>query len=419
MAHILVVDLPGGNDFDILDALLDAGHDYTFLTSDLDHYLGQPDIAVRLESASECLNVPLFNYEDVELAVLARHKEHHIDGLLCLVDIRLIEAAKLSQSIGARHISLETAQLIRDKARVRQRIAQHGLGQPIFRVAEDTESLKAAVDDIGLPVLIKPVDGYGSQNIIVLQNSDDLHPWLNPLDQLLPARHDYGFGVQGVNKLLVERYLTGELLGCDTFSVDGKHCLIGVHHKKMFPPPSFAIQGSTFTPKQPVHQALEDYVCEVLNSVAFDHGAAHIEIMMTDEVPKLVEINGRLVGAKIARLMNGALGESVHDALIRLHLGELDPQSWTPKATRIAVSRWIVADRAGKLKKLSLPEYSDDIFLTELLVKVGDSVSPPFENADRLGVVMSVADEAHIAEALADDYVDRVSLTITDDIATH
>ena len=47
MAHMLVLELPGVNDFDILKAILARSHTITFLTSDFGSYQTQPAFADR------------------------------------------------------------------------------------------------------------------------------------------------------------------------------------------------------------------------------------------------------------------------------------------------------------------------------------------------------------------------------------
>ena len=48
MAHVLVLELAGGNDVDILDAIISRGDAFTFLTSDLASYRSQPAVAAML-----------------------------------------------------------------------------------------------------------------------------------------------------------------------------------------------------------------------------------------------------------------------------------------------------------------------------------------------------------------------------------
>ena len=51
MAHLLIIDLPGGNDTDIFDAAINLGHSYSFLSSDIPLYFQQPKVASYLERA--------------------------------------------------------------------------------------------------------------------------------------------------------------------------------------------------------------------------------------------------------------------------------------------------------------------------------------------------------------------------------
>jgi len=207
MAHLLIIDLPGGNDTDIVLAARNAGHSFSFLSSQLDLYRRQPSVQATLNHALEHIEVPSFEYDEVERRVLALDHRHPIDAVLCLIDIRLTEAARLAHRLGLPYLNPTSAALMRDKYEVRRRLTEAGLPQPEFELAASNAQLKQAVQRIGLPVLIKPVDGYGSQNIVVLRNAEDLQPWISPLEGMLPSRADYGLGVMANDRLLVERYM--------------------------------------------------------------------------------------------------------------------------------------------------------------------------------------------------------------------
>jgi len=272
--------------------------------------------------AFEILESNSFEYTDIERLVEESSKRRKVDGILCLLDIRLIETSKLAEKFGLKYLNSISAALLRDKYSVRARLKDCGIEQPPFALATTNAEVSSAIDKIGLPLLMKPSDGYGSQNILTLQTKDDLQFASEALDNLLPLATDYGLGVKSNDRLLIERYMHGSLIGCDTFTLDGKHRLLGVNEKIMFEPPSFAIRGGCFTPNKGQMRELEDYTFSILEAIGFDQGAAHIEIMLTPEGPRVVEVNARLVGAKIPRLLSYALNQSVHEALIHLHLGE-------------------------------------------------------------------------------------------------
>jgi biotin carboxylase len=413
MSHLLVLDLPGGNDSDILQAAVKRGDSFVFATSDLALYRQQPTVSAYLDLAVELIEIQDFAYPALEQAVLASHQTKPIDALLCLIEIRLIEASKLARALGIAYLNLESATLLRDKFLVRQRLAKRGIDQPEFALATTTQEIKDAVDRLGLPVLIKPVDGYGSQNVVVLQTPEDLDPLLSPVEIMLPSRADYGLGVKANDRLLVERYMTGNFIGVDTLTIKGEHRFLGVNIKKMFPPPSFAIEGGCFSPRVNEHSALEQYVFSMLDAVGFDCGATHIELILTQDGPQLVEINPRLVGAKIGRLVGFAMNRSIHADLIDIHLGLWPKGLGDPQAPQVAVSRWFTSPVAGTIESITPPTWSDpDIKYVEILKKVGDAVIPAFENAARIGYVMACGKDQSQAEVLAMRYIDDMDIAV-------
>lgn len=200
MAHLLIIDLPGGNDTDILRAANTRGDTVTFLTSDLDLYLKQAPIRPYLDAAYKLIEVKDFAFESVLANVLSVHQSNPIEAVICLIEIRLIEASKLATVLGTQYLNLASAVLLRDKYSVRRRLSEKGIVQPEFALATTTQEIKDAVAELGLPLLIKPSDGYGSQNVVVLQTELDLDPLISPVEIMLPSRADYGLGRTSLQK---------------------------------------------------------------------------------------------------------------------------------------------------------------------------------------------------------------------------
>ena len=413
MSHLLVIDLPGGNDSDILQAALDRGDSFTFLTSDLNLYLSQPKVKALLEQAHELVEVKGFEWDEVLRAMQKSNQNKTIQAVICLIEIRLLEASKIARALNLRYLNHESAVLLRDKFNVRDRLAKLGIAQPPFALATTTQEIKEAVKRLGLPVLIKPADGYGSQNVVVLQTEMDLDPLVSPVEIMLPSRADYGLGVMANDRLLVERYMQGSFVGVDTFSLNGEHRFLGVNVKKMFPPPSFAIEGGCFMPRTQEHAELEHYVFSILDAVGFDCGATHIEMMLTQEGPRLIEINPRLVGAKIARLVGFAMNRSIHSDLIDIHLGQWPKDLDTPRPYQVAVSRWFTSAVSGVINAITEPTWRDpNVKCVEIFKQAGDRVIPAFENAARLGYVMTCGSDEAQAEQLAMRFIEDTDISI-------
>jgi biotin carboxylase len=406
---VVVIELPGGNDTDLLNALIEKDDSFIFVTADVAHYQSQPEVWNVVSQAKHVIASEGF---DVDHITSELKKFDSIDGMLCLVDIRIIEAAEIAESFSLPFLNVDTALMLRDKATVRLQLDNLGLPQPKFKLALSNEDLARAVSEVGLPCIIKPSDGYGSQNIVYLESESDLEPWISPIQDMLPSGAHYGLGVNANDRLLVEEFMPGQVIGCDTLTVNGEHYLLGVNEKRFFAPPSFAIEGGSFTPNEGQFQEIEAYVFDILNGVYFNHGAAHVELKITSNGLRLIEVNPRLVGAKIPRLISYAIGASIYNMLIDLHTGE--PVMMPERPTGVATSRWITANRSGVFASVSFPaECPEQIKCVEILKKEGDHVRPPFENADRIGYVMTCDPDRNHAERIAQNFVNSTKLQLT------
>ena len=405
--HLLVIELPGGNDGDVLSAALALGHRFTLASADPGHYRRQPALAPLLARAHAILTLPGDGAQWDR--VLARaHAADRFDAVLCLQDLRLVEAARVARRLGLRQLSPAAALLCRDKAAVRARLVSAGIAQAPFAVVAPGDHadrrLIAAVEHVGLPAIVKPVDGFGSQHVFGLRTSADL-AILQQLAGLVAAGPgDYGLGNAASGALIVERLFSGPVIACDVLRAGGRQLLLGVNHKVMAAPPSFAIRGGCFTANCGQFAALEGWLARVLDAVGFDCGAAHVECVMTDEGLQLVEINPRLVGARIARLISAARQRPVHADLIDLHLtGALPPPA---RAPRHAAARWLLAECEGVLADIVWPVCSDPA-LVDIVANAqpGDFIRPALDNADRLAMVVTAGPDREVCENLAEAVV--------------
>ena len=79
MSHLLILELPGGNDSDILSAALALGHRYTLGTADPGYYRAQPDLVPFLDTASSILTLPS-NGALWDAALVAAHRVAGVSG---------------------------------------------------------------------------------------------------------------------------------------------------------------------------------------------------------------------------------------------------------------------------------------------------------------------------------------------------
>ncbi len=407
MSHLLIIELPGGRDGDIVSAALALGHRFSFATADPGHYRDQADLAPLLSRAETVLAMPADGAQ-WDALLCAAHRADPFDAVLCLQDLRLVEAARLARTLGLAHLSPEAAALCRDKEAVRARLAGAGMAQaPFARIAPGPDAARrliAAVAEVGLPAIVKPVDGFGSQHVFVLRDQADLAILDDLAELVAQGPGDYGLGNAASGALLVERYVSGPVIGCDVLRAPGAQMLLAINHKIMAAPPSFTILGGCVTAHCGQFGAIDAWLSRLLDAVGFDFGMAHVEVILTADGPHLVEINPRMVGAWIARGVGAALGRRVHDDLVRLHLTGLLPDLAT--APHHAAMRWLLAPHDGILDGIDWPQCDDPGLIDRVAnARPGNQVRPAIDNGDRLAMVITAGADCERAVALADRIV--------------
>ncbi|WP_069812731.1 ATP-grasp domain-containing protein [Streptomyces sp. TP-A0874] len=391
--HILMVETTRPRGFDYLEELAAAGMEVSFLTEDLGGYAGTQGFE-RHKLAARVVELPeLRRGEGLVPLLRDRLGPHPVDGVLCVLDDFLIAAACLARDLGVPHERVETVRLLRDKAAVRERLTEAGVGTLRWRRADTPEQALAAAADIGYPVVVKPVAGHGSVGVSVLWNDAQA-------ERVLACPRETG-------RLLIEEYRAGREVAAQVLVQGGRPHLYGFGERLPSPPTSTVEPGGHFPARFEQRGAVRRFVSDVVRALGIRDSALHIELLVTATGPELIEVNGRMAGYVIPRQMGIALGRSIPLDLAALCTGEPVPPLGEP-VSYVAL-RNLCSDRGGTVRAVDvpggLPEGVTDHWIS---VKPGDRVAPTSCNADRLGYVLAEGDTAAEAGHAADRAFGRI-----------
>lgn len=115
------------------------------------------------------------------------------------------------------------------------------------------------------------------------------------------------------DRVLVQEYLSGTEYVVDTFTYEKNHTICNIcKYTKLNHQNGMAIYDRMdwISENNEIVDVLEAYAYEVLNALEIKWGNAHIEIMMTNEGPRLIEVGARPHGAGHPRLSYIATGSS-------------------------------------------------------------------------------------------------------------
>ncbi len=276
----------------------------------------------------------------------------------------------------------------KNKAEMRAYLREHNI-QPIrYAVASEPESLTKAAADVGFPCVVKPREGVASQEVALARDYAELAAHCLSVWQARPGQ-----------VMLLEEYIEGPLCTLETLG-DGQGLrTLGGFHVRLSEPPHFVELEADWSSELAQQQDVLDRI--VRFGVGF--GACHTEFVLTEQGPRLIEINYRCIGDRRDFLLEQTLGIPLFETVLRLHLGE--PLSVLPLSPRAAAIRYLTPSTDGRIVSSPTP-FSHSGAAADIVLRVlrqaGESIAITHSNKDYLGVLTGVGTDADaVHQALA------------------
>ncbi|MFF7168045.1 MULTISPECIES: ATP-grasp domain-containing protein [Streptomyces] len=322
-------------------------------------------------------------------------------GVMAIIDYHVPVVAETARALGLPGLSPAAAHIARNKLRTRRTCAEHGLTTPEFRHARSAGEAVRAAEPIGFPCVVKPLTESASIGVRLCRTAEEV---AEHYAALTADPRDARGGVKP-DGVLVEEYLIGYEVSVEVLVTAEGPQLIGVTDKSLDAHPYFAEIGETFPTQLPdtVRDEAAQAALDALKAIGHDFGAAHVEIKMTADGPRLVEINARLGGAQIGRIIHEASGIDVVREAIRLHAG--GRPDLTVRRRAAAASRYLTAPADGVLRGFAgreLLERLPGVCAVDLYAAAGSVVRRVRNNAEVLGHLVVRADTPAEAARWAD-----------------
>ncbi|NWB99005.1 ATP-grasp domain-containing protein [Pseudomonas gingeri] len=220
----------------------------------------------------------------------------------------------------------------RDKSLMAEQVASAGL--PVaaqLRTASSTEALTWFRARGGMPVVVKPLDSAGSDNVFICTHEAQLHA---AIDCILGSTN---LMMRSNLAMLLQEYLEGDEYVINSVSHNGEHWITDVWKctKALTPDGRKIYDREDLLPAEaPELDTLVRYVEGVLDALSISHGPAHTEVILTAQGPRLLETGARLSGLANPSALQAATG---NDQITLTCTSYLEPQKLAslPKRYRL------------------------------------------------------------------------------------
>jgi biotin carboxylase len=329
-------------------------------------------------------------------AVIAVARRIGVDGVLTVSADRAVPVvAAVAEVLGLPGIGTETAHRLTHKLAMRNALTAAGLPQPPFASLFSTEDIRAALDAVPLPAVLKPVDSGGQRAVFRIESRDELERDLEEAIAESPT-----------GEAILEEFVDGVEMNGIVVARDGEPALVTLSDRLRPPGIGFGVGWMHVYPPSVNGEQLrlsEHVAVESVRALGLRNAIAFPQLIAEPGGGvALVEVAARIPGGQMADLVRHAVGVDLVEVALRQALGEDVPDDVAlPLFSQPLAIRFFTAQpgplptgevlRVGSLDPVLA---ADGVVQADTYLQVGETIRPVRRDGDRRGYVIAIADSS-------------------------
>ena len=290
----------------------------------------------------------------IEAAELLQRRHGPLHRVLGILEPLQVQLAQVRAALGVSGTSPDTADLFRNKARMKDELRRHGLPCARHKLLRTWDDAVAFVDEVGLPIVLKPPAGMACKATWRIKSKDELRA-------AMIAIH-----ASPSEPALAEEFLRGSEYSFETITVGGEVRFTSISRYEPSPLEVMEtpwIQWVCVLPRDVSGPELADaheLGRRAVSALGLETGFTHMEWFRRDDGSLAIgEIAARPPGANIVRMNSFAHDVDMYRAWARAVVDDAFDGPWARKyavgcaflrgAGRGRVVRVTGADRAQEL----------------------------------------------------------------------
>jgi formate-dependent phosphoribosylglycinamide formyltransferase (GAR transformylase) len=245
-------------------------------------------------------------------------------GVVTFSDSTLLLASGVAAHFDCRFHTADVALALTDKRRQRELLSAGGLPVPDLRVLDEPRALADAAAAIGFPCIVKARRSSEGRNSHRVDDAAGAEALATALDGSWAEAGGFLVEQLFVGDQAVAGPAWGDYVSVESLVLDGRVAHVAVLGKFPLLPP-FRETGqflpSTLAPA--AEESARTVARKAIAALGIRHGTCHTELKLTDDGPRIIEVNGRLGGA-VTPLLKASCGVSLLEMTIAAAVGAHD-----------------------------------------------------------------------------------------------
>ena len=373
-------------------------------------------------------------------AIVARAREHPVDGVIAVGDRPVVLAARAAAALDLPWHPVASAEVATDKRRSRAALMRAGLPSPHFAVVPVHEMAGSAAAVMATyPCVLKPVGLSGSRGVIRANSPDEFAAAFNRIRALLARPEVRAARAGQEDQILVEDYVAGYEFALEGVMTRGALEIFALFDKPDPLDGPFFEETIYVTPSRlgiVSQAAIADHIRQACRAVGLWHGPVHAECRVAaDGAVYVLEVAARPIGGLCSRVLTFRDGRhgpgsakpgpqtpgeasSLEEVLLRHAVGKSIGQ-WTRDAAAAAVmmipipSRGMYKGVDGEAEARAVPGVTD----IRITAKVGQLLETLPEAGSYLGFIFASGRSPADAEAAVRAAHGKLSFAVSRELA--
>ena len=313
--------------------------------------------------------------------VLKIAKEEEIDAILTYAsDVAAPTVSYVAEELGLPCNPLDAVNIMTDKTLTRQFMIAHGFNVPKYKEVLNLEEAYAAIREIGLPVIVKPVDGSGSRGVSKIESPNNAPSLLR--EESLATAFNFARDNSKSKRVIIEEFIVkkGYQVDADCFMYDGKLTFFHAmdqHQDPIAPYSPIGISAPSVESKEKTEIAHQE-VQRFLSLLGMRFGEYNVEYVFdNDNRLYIIEIGPRSGGNLIPDVILESSGLDLRELSIRASLGEdcshfpYDDYTFKKNVTSFIIH----SQKSGTYQGLDIDEEIERaIIFKDMFVAAGDDI---------------------------------------------
>lgn len=314
--------------------------------------------------------------------IMEINKVKDIDIIISFIDSYVSLAAKMNNKFCKQTISEEAYRVMEDKILTRKHFQSFSYS-PYFFIYNRNDSLKKLLSQFKqlYPLILKSPSSSGSKDVYLIHSENQMK-----------NRIHYLINYNLEEELLIEEFLEGPQVIVEAFVYQGNIEIVAIIEQEITKHFKFIVTGYSISSDidESMYESITNVARSILNDLGVKNGNCHLELRLVKGNWKLIEINPRISGGAMNRLIYEAYGFNYVKQLLKLH------QGYHPLIERkygyCIYAHFFTVDFIGKLLTVTGMEKARknqgiiDVFIKP---KEGQILSPPLSMGHRYGYIIA------------------------------